>query len=214
MSKLSFAIVGARAERFAAVPTLAFRMQIHEAEGESIHLIALRCQIQIEPRRRRYTPGEEKALLELFGEPERWGETLHAVLWGHASTMAPGFSERTEVDLTMPCTYDFEVGATKYFCALDDGDIPLLFLFSGTVFVKTPTGFRVEQVPWEGEASFRLPVAIWREAMDRFFPNSAWIRLRRDSFEALSLFKASRALPTWEDTIDTLIKEARQEPPQ
>ena len=34
------------------------------------------------------------------------------------------------------CTYDFEVVSVKYFSALGDGDIPLTFLFSGTIFYE------------------------------------------------------------------------------
>lgn len=144
MSKLSFTVLGARAEPYAAGPTLVFRLQITETSGERIHAIALRCQIQIEPRRRRYSPTEEERLLELFGEPQRWGDTLRTVLWTHASLMVPGFRESAEVDLPVTCTYDFEVAGAKYFHALDDGEIPLLLLFSGTVFAKGQTGFSVE----------------------------------------------------------------------
>ena len=211
MSSLSFAVLGARAEPFAAAPTLVFRLRIEEATGERIHTLALRCQIQIEPRQRRYSEPEEERLLELFGEPQRWGQTLKTVLWTHASLMVPGFSGSTEIDLPVPCTYDFEVTAAKYFHSLDDGEIPLLLLFSGTVFARGQTGFSVEPVPWEKEAAFRLPVAVWREVMDRYFPNSAWIRLRRDSFDALHRFRGERALPTWDDAIEALLREAAPE---
>jgi len=212
MTNLSFTVLGARAEPYAAVPTLIFRLGITESTGERIHALALRCQIQIEPRHRHYTGHEEERLLELFGEPRRWGETLKSILWTHASTMLPGFTGSFEFDLPVACTYDFEITGAKYFHALDDGEIPLLLLFNGTVFTRGQTGFSVEPVPWEKEAPFRLPVKIWRELMDQYFPGGAWIRLRRESFDALHRFKGRRALPTWDDAVETLIREAGEEP--
>jgi hypothetical protein len=208
MSKLTFSIVNVRAEPYAAVPTLMFRLRIAETSGEQIHAIALRCQIQIEPRRRHYSGAEEERLYELFGESHRWGETLRTVLWTHATLMAPGFRGSTELDLPVTCTYDFEVAAAKYFHALDTGEIPLLLLFSGTVFARGQTGFSVEQISWENEAAYRLPVQVWRDLMNRYFPGSAWLRLRLESFNALYRFKGRRALPSWDDAIETLLKEA------
>ncbi len=213
MSNLSFAVLGVRPEPYAAVPTLALRLRIEETTGERIHTLALRCQIQIEPRQRHYSGAEEERLLELFGEPQRWSQTLKTILWTHVSTMVQGFEGSTEIDLPVACTYDFEVTAAKYFHGLDDGEIPLLLLFNGTVFARGQTGFSVEPVPWEKEAAFRLPVAVWRELMDRYFPDSAWIRLRRESFDALHRFRGERALPTWDDAIEALIREADPERP-
>ncbi len=213
MSSLSFEVLGARAEPYAAVPTLVFRLRIAEATGERVHTIALRCQIQIEPRRRPYSEAEEERLLEIFGEPQRWGQTLKTVLWTHASLMVPGFEGGTEVDLPVTCTYDFEVTAAKYFHGLDDGEIPLLLLFSGTVFQRGQSGFSVEPVPWDREASFRLPVRVWRELMDHYFPGSAWIRLRRESLDALHRFRGRRALPSWDDALEALLQGAEEEKP-
>lgn len=205
MADLKFQVVGARAEPYAAVPTLVFTLRIEEASGQPIHAIALRCQVQIEPNRRSHSPAEQARLLEMFGVPGRWGETVKPLLWTHLSVMVPRFQGAVTVDLPMTCTYDFEVTAAKYFEGLDDGEIPLLFLFSGTVFTPGGTGFMVERVPWEKEAPFRLPVRVWREVMDLYFPNSAWIRLQRESLEALQRFKAERALPTWDDAVAALL---------
>jgi hypothetical protein len=215
MIELSIAVVGARAEPYAAVPTLAFEVQLAEASGIAIHAVALRCQIQIEARRRPHSATEKGRLLELFGEPERWGETLRTLLWGQASVLMGGFRGATTTSLPLVCTYDFEVIAAKYLQALDDGDIPLRFLWSGTVF-STAGGdgsFRVEPIPWEKEAVYRLLVRTWRETMDRYFPDSAWIRLRRESFDALHRFKGKRALPTWDDAVAALLAAAGDEAP-
>ena len=70
--------------------------------------------------------------------------------------------------------------------------MPLLLLFSGTVFTKGLSG-SVGQVPWHKETTYQLPVAVWREIMDRFFPRGGLIRVRRDTFDALQRFKAVRA---------------------
>jgi len=210
MSKLAFTVVDARIEPYAVVPTLIFRLQITEEAGEQIHAIALRCQIQMEPRRRHYASGEESQLLELFGEPDRWGDTLRTLLWTHASLMVPGFQDTTVIDVPITCTYDFEVVAAKYLESLEDGEVPLLFLFSGTIFTRGQLSFSVEQIPWEKEATFRLPVRLWRELMDRYFPGSAWIRLRRESFDALYRFKARHALPTWDDAVESLLRHSEE----
>jgi hypothetical protein len=212
MSELVFDCVDAKPERYAAVPTMLFKLHIAETSGESIHAIALRCQIRIEPQRRRYSLDEEERLLDLFGENLRWGDTLKPLQFTNVSMMVPGFHGSTEVDLPVVCTYDFEVSAAKYLHSLREGDVPLLLLFSGTVFAKGQSGFSVHQVPWHKEASYRLPVLLWREMMDLYFPNSAWMRVRRETFDALHLFKSRRALVTWDDALETLLKEAGEEP--
>jgi hypothetical protein len=210
---LVFDAIDAQADRYAAVPTLQLKLRISETTGEQIHAIALRCQIRIEPQRRRYSPQEEEGLLDLFGEPARWGDTLKPMQFATVSLMVPSFSGSIEADLPVPCTYDFEVAAAKYLHALGDGEVPLLLLFSGTVFTKGTSGFSVGQVPWHKEASYRLPVAVWREIMDRFFPNSGWIRVRRDTLDGLQRFKARRALTSWDDALETLFKEAGEAEP-
>ena len=208
MSELTFAILGVRVEPYAATPTLVFRLRVEALGGETVHTLALRCQIRIEPQRRRYAADEGAALEELFGGTERWGDTLKPFLWTHVSTMAPGFTGAGEFDLVVPCTYDFEVAAAKYLHALEGGEIPLLFLFSGTVFARGDEGMRVTQVPWDREARHRLPVATWRELMDRYYPNAGWLRLRRDTLDALLSLKARRAVTTFDEVIDALLAEA------
>jgi Family of unknown function (DUF6084) len=208
MNQLSFKVVGGRVEPYAAVPTLLFSLAIEQRGGEPVESIGLRCQIRIEPQKRRYTRVEEERLLELFGETPRWGDTLKPFLWTHVSTVVPGFSGSTVVDLPVACSYDLEVAAAKYFHALADGEIPTLFLFSGTVFVRGPAGLRVHQVPWDKEAPYRLPVRVWRELMDAYFPQSGWLRLHRDTLDGLSRVKARRALATWDDVVTALLRDA------
>jgi len=208
MTILAFSVLGARPEPHAAVPTIMLRLKITEARGGAVHALALRCQIRIEPQRRRYDADEEDRLYELFGEAPRWGESLHPFLWTHVSETIAGFTGSTELDVPIACTYDFEVAAAKYLHALSGGDIPLLLLFSGTVFTRGQSGFTAEPVPWDQEASYAMPVSVWRSVMDQYFPNSGWLRLTRDTLDDLQRFKASRALPTWDQAIEQLLKEA------
>ncbi|HTY55644.1 MAG TPA: DUF6084 family protein [Candidatus Binataceae bacterium] len=206
MSELAFAIAGVRPERFAAVPTLAFGLRISETSGADIHSILLRCQIRIEPHRRRYSHEEEGRLVEQFGAVPRWSETLKPFLWTHVSAIVPALSGSIEFQLQVPCTYDFEVTAAKYFHALDEGEIPMLLLFSGTVFAKGENGLRVSQVPWSKEIAYRLPLSVWREMADLYFPNSGWLRLRRDTLNELMKFKARHHLVSWDDVVEALLK--------
>lgn len=211
MTALTFSVVGARAEPFAAAPTLVLRLRIVETTGVSIESIALRVQVQLEPQRRRYAAEESSRLVELFGTPERYGQTLRPLLWTNLSQIVLRFSGETEVDLPIPASYDFEVAAHKYLDALDDGEIPLSLLFSGMVFVQSATGIASEFVPWNCDASYRLPVAVWRETLDAFFPNCAWLRVSREVFNELYQFKIAQGLPTWDATLARLGALARLE---
>jgi len=209
MSPVSFEIVGARVEAYAAVPTLDLRLRI--MAREQVHALALRCQIMIEPKRRHYGPDEERRLTELFGETPRWGETLRPFLWTNVSTVVTSFTDTTEVDLPIACTYDFEVAAAKYMHALDDGEIPIVAMFSGTVFARSSAGLNASPVSWSEEASYRLPVALWRDMMDLYFPNSGWLRLRRETIDALHRYKTERALLSWDETFEQLLKQAGED---
>jgi hypothetical protein len=210
MPNLDFAVESAAAVSFAASPLLSFKLRIrNDNDEERIQSITLRCQIQIEPTKRRYTADEQTQLFELFGEPERWGRTLRSMLWTHTSAMVPPFQGETIVELPVPCTFDFNVGAaTKYFAGLEDGFVPLTFMFSGTMFIeRNGVGLQVEQISWDKEAKFKLPISIWREMMDHYYPNTAWLCLRRDVFERLARYKAENAIPTWDQALETIIPE-------
>jgi hypothetical protein len=210
MPDLNFEVIGAEVPPFAAVPTLIFKLRITNAdEQESIHSVTLRSQVQLAVTRRRYSPEAQAQLLEVFGEPERWGETLRTLLWTHVNAVVPQFTGSVIVDLPITCTYDFEVVATKYFNALGDGEVPLLFLFSGTVFYEDEEeNLQAAQISWAKEASYRFPIAVWQEMMARYYPNSTYIRLHKDVFDRLYHYKAMHSLPTWEDVIGRLLQTA------
>jgi hypothetical protein len=203
--QLGFAVESAEAVRFAAAPTIAFALRIES--DRPVRSLSLNAQLRIVPTRRGYDAGDEERLVELFGTPERWGDTLRGFLWTHATLVVPPFAGETVVPLHVACTYDLEVAATKYFRALGDGDVPLELLFSGTVFYLGDDALlRTAQIPWECEAAFRLPVATWKQAIDNHFPGAAWLRLRRDAYDRLVAYKAERTLPTWEAVVDDLLE--------
>ncbi|HZW29607.1 MAG TPA: DUF6084 family protein [Isosphaeraceae bacterium] len=216
MPDLNFQVEGAQPQRFAAAPLLLFKLRVGEtlAEGSHatpIHAVALRCQVRIEPAKRRYEAHQQGRLLDLFGTPERWGQTLRPMLWTHVSTVVPPFKGNTAVDLPVPCSYDFNLAATKYFHALDGGDITLCFLFSGTIFYEAAEGaLQVAQVPWENQASFRLPAATWRELMELHYPNTAYLCLRKDVFDRLDQYRSRRGLPSWEQALERLLVAAEE----
>jgi len=212
MPDLSFRVDGAEAVPFAAQPLLALKLHVENANAEqTIHTVALRAQIQIEANRRQYDAAEKRSLRDLFDQPERWGQTLRPMLWTHASVVIPSFEGRTIADLHVPCTFDFNIAATKYFHAVSDGDIPLNLLFSGTVFyIDGDRALQVAPISWNSEARYRLPVRTWREMMDLYYPNSAWLSLRRDVFERLYDYKVQHAIPTWEQTLEALLAMKRE----
>lgn len=208
MVDLEFSVLDIAPELYAAAPQLTARLRIQERSGAAIHAMALRCQVRILAQRRGYDADEETGLLELFGNRGRWPTTLKPFMWMHSGVLVQGFADSVDVDLPLPCTFDFEVSAAKYLNSLRDGTVPLEFLFSGTVFTRGATGFGVEQIPWDREARYALPVAVWRSLMDAFFPNQGWIRLDRDVLAALAKYKAVHGLTSWEAAIEGLLAGA------
>jgi hypothetical protein len=216
MPDLNYRVESAESRNYAAVPTLLFKLRISEAvapgsEPTPIHSLALRCQIRIEPARRSYTTTEKERLRDLFGSPERWGQTLRPMLWTHVSINIAAFEGSDLVDLLVPCTYDFNLAATKYFSALEAGDLPLCFLFSGTIFYQADDGaLQISQISWEKEAEFRLSASTWHELMDHYYPNTAWLGLRKDVFDQLESFRSRHGLTTSEQALERLLAAAEE----
>jgi Family of unknown function (DUF6084) len=203
-----FECVDARGEPYAVTPTLAFTVRIAERTGTAVHAVALRCQIRIEPQRRRYTGAEAERLVDLFGDASRWAQTLKPMQLATVSVIVPGFRGETEVVVPVPCSYDLEIASTRYFQALDDGTVALLLLFSGTAFLDGGAGYTVEQLPWTAESRYRLPAAVWRDMVERDFPNSGWLRCSRETLDALGRYRSRHALPSWEHTLAALLSAA------
>jgi hypothetical protein len=205
---LAFTCIDMSAEEHAVGPTLLAQLRIEERTGADVRTIALRCQLRVEPQRRRYSSREADRLLDLFGERSQWAGTLHPMQLASVSHLVPAFRGEVETTITIPCTYDMEVAASKYFAALDDGGVPITLLFSGMVFLDGPAGFRSEPVPWHHEATHRLPVTVWRQMMDRHFPNQGWVRLRRDTIDALRAYAAVEAMVDTDAVVERLLEEA------
>lgn len=212
MPDLNFEIESVAPQPYAVAPLLNFKLRVGNATGELVHSVILRCQIMLEVARRRYNHEEQDRLLDLFGEPEQWDRTLRNMLWTNMSVTIPSFSGATVVDLPIHCTFDFNVAATKYFAGLEEREIPLLLLFSGTVFYMSESGaLQATQIPWERETRYRLPVRAWREMMDMYYPNSAWLCLRRDAFERLYRYKMRRGIPTFEQALERVVPDVSEE---
>jgi Family of unknown function (DUF6084) len=205
MAELAFGCTGAHSERYAATPTLTFSLQITEATGAPVHAIALR---RIEPHRRRYSADEARRLNDLFGDPSRWAETVKPIQLATVTTMVPAFTSLTEIELPVPVTYDLEVASARFLAGLDDGTVPLLLLFSGTVFLANGQSFSVELIPWSSEASYRMPVSVWQDVARDHFPGSAWLKCSPETLDALSVYKSKHALPTWDATLSALLAAA------
>lgn len=205
MVDLVFECLGARPEPYAVMPTMLLRLRVSETSGARVDGISLRVQIRIEPTRRRYSADEAARLHDLFGDQSRWGDTLKPLQFTTVAVMVPRFNGSTEIDIPINCTYDLEIASTKYFNGVDGGSIPLLLLFSGTVFTTDGHRLQAHQVPWSKECDFPLPVTVWREMIDQHFPNSAWVLMSRETMDALQRYKTDHALTTWDATLTALL---------
>jgi len=63
----------------------------------------------------------------------------------------------------------------------------------------------VQQIPWDCEARYELPVSVWRQMMTSYFPGSGWIRLDQDVLDLLADYRARHGLMTWEETVRALL---------
>ena len=212
LTELTFRIDDVVAETYVAAPQLTARLQVSEDTGATVHALALRSVVRIEPQKRAYSDDETSGMVDQFGTRDRWSQTLKPFQWMQCSTMVQGFTGSTLVDVPMPVTYDLEVTASRYLHALgDDGEVPLNFLFAGTVFTRGDGGFAVEQVPWHLEANYRMPVEVWRTCMRLHFPNAGWLRLHRDTLAELSRVKAALGLTTWDEVVSRLVTASGDE---
>jgi hypothetical protein len=173
---------------------------------DEIQCVMLRCQISIEASLRAYSDSEKSRLYELFGEPERFGQTVKRLLWTHAAVAVPSFRGSQVVDVPIPCSYDFDLASTKFLYGVEDGQLPLLVQFSGTAFHLSEAGLlQVAQIPWTAEARFSIPVSLWKTTIDHYYPGSASLRLHRDTFDRLHRFKIAAGHATFDQAIEQLL---------
>lgn len=204
MPELAFAIAGIEIERHAVSPTLRFR--IEATASAPVENIALQCQLRIEPTRRAYAGGEHEKLSDLFGEAVRWGDTLKSFLWTIVPATVPAFDGKAVFDMLVPCSFDFEIAVTKYFHGLESGEVPIAALFSGSVFYRDADDrLQISQIFWSNAVNHRLPAALWQRLMDQYHPNSAWLRLDRETFEKLYRFKRRLGAPNFERALERLM---------
>ena len=201
---LAFAVTGAGRLEHAAAPTVRFGLRITSG-GAAVRAIVLDVQVRIAATRRAYPRVADDRLFELFGARKDWGTTLRSLLWTRTTQSVPPFTGQTDVDLLVPCTYDLEVAAARYLDALSDGDVPLEFLFSGSVFYTgADGGLQTTRLSWQSEAAYALPVRVWKETMESYFRGTAWVRLSKESFDRLSAYKSRNALASWDDALEAL----------
>lgn len=194
---------------YAAGPTVLLRMTAHEGSGVRVHAAAVRCQVRIEPIQRHYSDLEATKVIDLFGDRSRWGSTLQTLQLAFLAQVLPSFTGSCDFDLVLPCSYDVNVAANKYLTALEDGEIPLLLLFSGTVFAGLQGSIQVSPVPWHIETRVRMPVSVWRAAMEQHFGGQRWIRVDDDTYDRLSVYRGEHMLTGWDPTINRLLGEVR-----
>ena len=68
-------------------------------------------------------------------------------------------------------------------------------------------------ISWTQEARFRLPVATWKQLMEAYYPNTAWVQLRRDVFDRLYQYKVDHGIPTWEQAIERILPAVNEGAP-
>jgi hypothetical protein len=211
-----FSVGGARHRDFAATPTMVFAGTVAEPTGHEIQSVALSAQLMIDPARRGYLPRTRERLAELFGAPTSWTPSTQGLAWARVTTIVAAFQGSTSFELEVPCTYDLEVAATKYFHALAggaaaeedaDGEVPLSFHFTGTVFYFARDGrLQVIPVPWSATAQYSMPLHAWRAMIAEHYPGGGWIRLHADTLDALNVRRAARGLASFDACLTELLE--------
>jgi uncharacterized protein DUF6084 len=203
---LEFGVDGAEPIEHAATPGVRFHLHVEEPDRREVYAVALSTQIHIDPARRTYDDGERERLVELFGTPERWGATTRSFQWARVDALVPTFSGTTTFTLEVPCTYDLEVASSKYFESLADGEVPLSFHFNGTVLYRGEADrLQVVLVPWSCSAKWRMPVDVWHRTIHAHYPGGGWIRLQRETLDALGRRKAEFGAHTFDETVRELL---------
>jgi hypothetical protein len=201
-----FAVLGARTVRHAAAPTLSLDLQVIEPSGRPVYMIALKIQLMIEPARRRYDETTRERLIELFGPPERWAVTTRSLVWTQLDTLVPAFTGSTVVTVPIACNYDLELAAAKYLHSLPDGEAPLALHFNGMIYYPGDDGgLQMVLIPWSKSIDFRMPVSVWQETIAHYYPGTAWIAVRAQTFEALQREKLKRGLATLDACVNSLL---------
>jgi hypothetical protein len=106
----------------------------------------------------------------------------------------------------VPCSFDFDIAATKYFHGLEGGEVPVSLLFSGSLFYRdVQDRLQISQLSWSHALSHRLPAGLWHELMDQYYPNAAWLRLDRETFERLYALKRRLGVASFDAALASLL---------
>jgi hypothetical protein len=201
-----FWVLDASAVPHAAAPTLSFRMRIRDQSELEVYTVALTVQIHLEAAQRPHDDETRARLADVFGEPERWGDTARGVMWAKRDVLVPSFTGTTSFDLELPCSTDLEEATTRYLQAVPDGEAPLSFHFNGQVFYRgAEDRMQLTMVPWHAEAQFRLPLQTWRAAVG---DAGGLVRVSDETFEVLKRHRLERGLPSLGEAVADLL-EAR-----
>jgi Family of unknown function (DUF6084) len=209
--EVEFAVLGARPVKYAAAPMLALDLEVTETRGRHVYMLALTVQLMIEPARRAYDDDAHERLVELFGAPERWAVTTRSLVWSALDVVVPAFTGRTTVTVPIACHYDLELAAAKYLHSLADGEAPLALHFNGMIYYPAEDGgLQMVLVPWTKSIEFRMPVSVWEETIEHYYPNTGWVALRSETLEALQREKLTRGLATIDACVEQMLGEARR----
>jgi hypothetical protein len=204
-----FAVIGVRSLRYAAAPTLILELQVTEPSGREVYMIGLTVQLMIEPARRAYDDATRERLAGLFGPPERWSVTTRSLVWTRLDVVVPAFTGSTTVAVPIACSYDLEVAAAKYLYSLPGGEVPLALHFNGTVYYPNDEGgLQMVLVPWSRSIGYQMPVEVWRETVEHYYPNTAWVALRSETLNALERERVRTGLPTYDACVQRLLERA------
>jgi len=189
------------------------QLGVSEPSDREIFTIALTAQINVEPARRTHDAATRERLVDLFGEPERWPATTHAFVWTTATTLVPSFTGAAMFTLPVLATFDLEVAAARYFHELPDGDAPLAFHFSGSILLRGEDGrVQIVSVPWSCSATWRMPVATWREMMQRHYPGRSWVAVQEDTVARLTRYRRDHGLHSFDACFDRLLSHESERP--
>jgi hypothetical protein len=207
--ELQFEVLSARPTRHAAAPMMTLDLHVSEQQGRQVYMIGLRIQLMIEPARREYDEATRERLAGLFGAPERWAVTTRSLVWAQLDVVVPAFTGSTMVPVALSCSYDLEIAAAKYLYALPGGVVPLGLHFNGIVYYPDEAGgLQMVLVPWSTSIDFRLPVSVWRETVEHYYPNGGWAALAKHTLQRLERERVARGLPTYDTCVSELLREA------
>jgi hypothetical protein len=209
MFDLDFAIEKAGPSAHAASPALGLTLAVKARSGAPVRGILLACQVRLEVARRTYDDAEADRLFELFGMRADWSRTQQSLLWAQPTLLVPEFERSVTVELPLACALDFELATGKYLLGLGQGVVPLLFLFSGTVFHATADDrLQASPISRSAECRFALPFEVYRATLAPFFADRAPIALDRSLLHRLARYKRKRGAPTIDLALAELLDQA------